>query len=591
MPKRKVSDRSQTATVDSRRNKFKTPASRFVRDVATTVPRTRQQTLTQIDFVKYGAQVDDDTDLSYEEPIVTPLPKKRKIGRVNPTSCTVEPRSSKHSNIKAEENVVQKDDNQGPMRSRALRHSGIRVREIQDEQDENRNPAQTRSSKRLGIKSKEYRNEQDENKSPTRIHSPKRVRIKLEEVMDERDGIRRTIPTTNTYPANVPFTKPISSMIMPPPQTPRKSTFLENKVEIPSSQSPPVTPLSSRKGQRRSNQSASPLKELSTNLSSAYLNRTRRSGNRQVPRLEVRDTFDTSLSSEVGTEASGTRSTKPSSVTNPYNTRVEANTANLREERLSPAPNPIKSEVFDSDEEADEDLGVVDTTPRAPTAYKPSDAGDTGHLARVITVKEEQEDEADQPTLPEPKDRHQVAYEPPTQLSSTTAGSDDTQIKDQPSSPPIPIFGFGSPPPQPTTNSQQASAQLNADLHRRVQPFIPALETDSQFENAWRPMLPDDLSHSHEVVDLTSSPRKAMHHAARGKPPELSSLSSPAGPRTPTRSRPRPSWDFQPLTESQMLPESVMGFRTPTPPSWSSSPESFEEEDEEEEVVETRRRR
>ena len=187
-------------------------------------------------------------------------------------------------------------------------------------------------------------------------------------------------------------------------------------------------------------------------------------------------------------------------------------------------------------------------------------------------------------------------------------------------------------PPPRHTDSEQVSDQLAADLHRLTpNTFRPLVDTDSQIENAFRPYSPpprlDDDVHNHTTTDdashhdLYASSPQELPQTSRSpqqpippsqtttvditQPKHLTQLRSSSqgpphslpsnGPMTDFSVAPfvfssspldggelssqyTPLWDGKPLTDSQLLPESLMNINIPPPPGWRLTEESLEEE-------------
>ena len=571
----KAAKGTRHSTAESRSIAFKTPPScaPLPRKVVTSVPKTRQQTLTQINFVTYRPNDDDDLDLDYEVPDPTPPPKRKRL---------------------------MGDDM--PART-----------------------ARTRSSKRLMIKSEETTGTQDENRDP--IH--------------ESDGLF------------APVTRSIADM--KPPETPRKAP-VKGKREIPSSQSPPDTPLTTR-SQRPRRLLVSPLQEISTNLGPTYSPCSRKGiGPRQ--RLEVQDTYEpsqwaintcaTSLEedeADLNQETPDIRPVSPVAEGSPVRRKssVSPSVSGIQN-HIDTVPQvtsvTIKSEIIDPEEEADIHLHErcdPKSTPRASSVYKQSDStANDSRCKQEVNSNEEIVSIKEEPDLPEPKDRHYVSYEPPTQLSSTTAGSeDDNSLPPSIRGRPAPSSMFrSSPPPLHGVDSCQGSAQLNINLRRHTKPFIPKPEPNSQLWGTRRPPSPinlisdpnlpehtsrgrsaplntlpnqdtnlisqattTDSSHSSSSVSTPVPGRRPFHSSPQDTRTSASSprrsktnhepypviilSSSPTTTRTLSQTdMPRAPWEIDPMTDSQMLPDDVMNFSTPTLPEWPSTQESLLEEEE-----------
>ena len=186
-----------------------------------------------------------------------------------------------------------------------------------------------------------------------------------------------------------------------------------------------------------------------------------------------------------------------------------------------------------------------------------------------------------------------------------------------------------SPSPHPLSDSQQASRQLNTDLRCLTQPpqYIPTIESDSQFENAFRNYSPpnliqdseeeeddDDevrvksvsepeeieepsLSHSSyhrasslppldlvpivqvpssqaTTVDMTQLPPSARFSRCSQNVHSAPALTSSSPLRDTTRSSQiEVDWDGKHLTDSQLLPESLMNDSLRPAPFWQEEDE------------------
>lgn len=159
-----------------------------------------------------------------------------------------------------------------------------------------------------------------------------------------------------------------ASTAMPPPQTPRR-VFRQ---EIPSSESP-ATPLSNRSSQKRS-----PLKEMAINTPIPFnQNRRGEKSPDKLPRLEVKDTFDTANDTSQIVPISSTPAKRSSPA-------KSVRFAVLEDEEESPPGSPtlgrispqkakgpqrctMRTEILDSDAESDEEsvepAEAIETTP------------------------------------------------------------------------------------------------------------------------------------------------------------------------------------------------------------------------------------
>ena len=384
--------------------------------------------------------------------------------------------------------------------------------------------------------------------------------------------------------------------LMPPPRTPRKIL----KREIASSQSPEGSVVSTQSPSPKNRRS--PLKEMSTNT---RLNRE--DGTRALemqiqrkPSLAVEDTYSPSqsrISTQAATETQGQGLSKL-----------------------------VKTEIEDSDMESEESSGETSPSRRAtqfsrveaalppPGTTAPSvqedyrEAVETTHPLGISTLPEhtlihvalESHSSNDaEPTLPQP----------PQPSSQSDVQEPNGQPSSDISSAETPVL----PPPTLTrSESAQASAQLLGEMvhytqHRPPNPMI--METESQFENAFRHVWASDFpghpSSEHDkhnamlvptsqasTVDVTQASPKPVRSSATGV--ESSSPSRVVGdteednvngkevvlvPSSPiidhyTLPNER-NEDKEKLTDSQLLPDSIMNFQLP--PMSSDSLEAEEE--------------
>ncbi|PBP18569.1 hypothetical protein BUE80_DR010661 [Diplocarpon rosae] len=188
-----------------------------------------------------------------------------------------------------------------------------------------------------------------------------------------------------------PSPSPSLSIFVPPPHTPRRRILA---TEIPSSQSP-ATPfsLSSRTSTRRS-----PLKEISNNP--IPFNDVRKTGVKshpeKIPRLEVKDTFDTSEESQATTavtcalesqkKPSPSKSVRfhlPNDQESEDGDEAEGHGAGSPSVRLG-TPRPKKRFVWDGDKDAEGE----DREPLSPSS-RPS-------IPKIPLRSQSQEDEANE---------------------------------------------------------------------------------------------------------------------------------------------------------------------------------------------------
>ncbi|TVY32527.1 hypothetical protein LSUB1_G007370 [Lachnellula subtilissima] len=178
------------------------------------------------------------------------------------------------------------------------------------------------------------------------------------------------------------------SSTMPAPQTPRRIF----RQEIPSSESP-ATPISTHsKGSAR----RSPLKEMSTNAPISFsTGRRNEKSSGKLPRLEVKDTFDTStetqstiMPSTPAKKSSPAKSVRFAIPEDGEDMSVTSPAVGKKSSRLPQAPQrrTMITEILDSDAESDEEEALESEEP-FPTSPEEHDEQNT----------EEQEPEGEEP--------------------------------------------------------------------------------------------------------------------------------------------------------------------------------------------------
>ena len=408
----------------------------------------------------------------------------------------------------------------------------------------------------------------------------------------------------------------IKAALMPPPKTP-KSTRLK---EIPSSQSPAVTPLSTQSRRSQREQSRSPLKEKSTNLPTHCRYPRKTSG--QAPGLVGADSMNgTSIDSSTSARAELERKPTPTAfarLATLATTSQEGFAIGERDPTSVPidqrdliAHNPEKeagitnSEIMDSNDEGSEDdltdSGCdVDTEPQQghttmdlaildkPVKFTVNNRGYQAHFQRLghsaIPAASNLDTESEMPNY----------------FSTQQSQASDKARSHEPQ--------------HPRSDSEEASAQLTAEFLRTTQP-APLVETDSQWEATWHTYSgPNNPTYNEDTkINFSSSPASGNLHALitpglpRSQPPppnsssptpvditqpspqlpssfqrpshNLPTLSSPPPPEPIFSSSPLPTrkdgeaymgymggWNGERLTDSQLLPESLMDDSMPGPP-------------------------
>ena len=585
-----------------------------IRKQQLSTPRTRQETLTQMGAIHYMPPSYDDGELEliddYEQP---PSSKRRKTK----SEAVLKP-------ARRERTAMKEDDANESVYQEAVIPADCRPR---------------RKSRRL------------EDRRVTGNHIGQRQESSMVKSEPEAAGfnamnmpdMRRTQPRS-------------SKELMPPPRTPHST----RRKEVPSSQSPPDTPLSTQSRRSARKISRSPLNERSTNITLQLSSPSMSKTVRWPPLLEVADSMSSEngecriLAQVRGTSTAPVSRSAPNLVLRPVSdersnepfSRVlggpEPNnylaTYQSREDSIPPNTKARNSQLVirDSDGESEGDPYVVglDIQPLHGGIVAISDS----EVARGSpTVKCEQRSNGTRstPSLlpPTPKSSFQVHQddihsivenEQPTPTTRINQNEDSMRYEEPArSSPPQgnSTTSYRSPLQHqpPTSPSEEASLQFPGDLHRIISP-LHILETEQQFENAWRsftppailpndlekfnegenaehPESPDDLSRGFPDDFLDNLPLPIPNHHQAPIPSSQATTVDITQPSSHTRFRtqnaltqnlssspPRPSlfsssparttkngvengtWDDIRLTDSQLLPESLMNDSLHAPP-------------------------
>ena len=547
--------------------KYLTPQNHTIRKryAPLSTPRQRQQTLTQINYIYRVPMEEQDADLTYLQQEPVRERKRRKTTPEKVPTATV----------------------------------------------------QTRSATRQALK-----------------------QVKQEDI----DEVARPVPIRDTL---MESTDPTTADKHPEcPQLPKTPRTIR-KTEIPSSQSPADTPLSERIRSSARQTSRSPLKSKSANARGrpdVPSDTTKRS--RQNPNLEIQDTFDfENWDSEPFTQSHTPKTVQkfgagyadvPASLhflqAQDIVRRAQSGQMDSPDFHVTSKSTrdgiKIKTEIRDSDDEDDDSSVEGDTNtegdPRAPLdqAKLCSSEGDIAVVMASQSRDVPPEQDTTRPT-PQIPSSQAVLHSSNTAIKRelTTEHSIDQVPSSQKESPEaIPLTPPPTTPTKPRSESQQASAQLATDLDRLTQPrHRPVVETDSQFEDAWRnfspapafsdPELPSTTQPYHHTTRLiehgqdriptsqatTVDITQTTPRAKQSKPipsSQIQVLQSPAQPgrivrlpfpplplsSSPIGSSPvgASACEGKVLTESQLLPDSLMNFTVPHPPSSSLAEESLE---------------
>lgn len=335
-----------------------------------------------------------------------------------------------------------------------------------------------------------------------------------------------------------------ASISMPSAMLPPKTPISLRKKEIPSSQSPADTPLSTQSRRSLQDYARSPLKERSTNFELPI--KTPVKGARWSKGLEVADSMETEYADSPVPVRAALTCDPVGPITEPEdNTEVgppkpfDASAIHVDDfnERLKAAQRPVqevqnssqtrsRKEVVDSTDEDDDD----DEEEAEAEAFT---AGPETQAALASTeISQKSSGQAPESTLStttpiqnesEPAPVQRIASESPHLPNAPSPSPARETIEDQPPTQRPKRVEFvnlaSSDPPAPPSQSQlssithpfdptEVSAQLLADLHRETQPH--GLQTESQFEMGWVAYTPandnDDDDDPSDIDLIPSSP-------------------------------------------------------------------------------------
>ncbi|KAL8931495.1 MAG: hypothetical protein Q9211_006920 [Gyalolechia sp. 1 TL-2023] len=432
---------------------------------------------------------------------------------------------------------------------------------------------------------------------------------------------------------------------MPPPKTPRRP----GKKVVPSSQSPAETPISTHGRRKEKDQNVTPLGERSVNTPSKSRLFNRRKSVQWAPKLVVADSTnwededsETLFPPIVRNRPSEQKLLSPQ-LRSPSNqpmprtpSSVERFLNNLfRSPHLSPRrPNSRtiqrKATIADSEDEGN---SLSSGSPEQ-TNNSPSRKPDRPRPSRNVS------DKSGPPTPPnhQTQDTQRSRRSPQDVQRETSFGAIPTQLVHPQNENAPPAFEHTTTHGQDTPNkhssdTEEASAQLENELLQSSSPVParqpPVLETESQFDNAWRELTPPqlDLEDEHAIeqpaeptlptippptrngqpTDLPTLPpippsqatttditqatphrtrlnndsRTLVSSPAQHPQPFLSSSSSPFRPRkeqAPTTFMGYQGWNGVRMTDSQLLPQSFLDDSLELPPMFGDEDLDLEEE-------------
>lgn len=664
---RKTPARRLYETIERPKQAHFTPRHRTIsaKNHSFSAPSSKQQTLTQIDFVSRVPVEEEDLDLDYVEEV----PRARKRRKTMPARTDAE-----YEDEDEDATYVEEQPREKKRRKTVPNAAPISRRRNQT----------TKNSKGQII---------DEAQN------------------DEGEQANETLPRGEASP--VP-----ADVIMPPPKTPR----MVMKTEIPSSQSPATTPLSIHGRRSTRNVSRSPLKTRSTNIRTTRMFQNDSEGNtvkrmpRQLPELLVRDTFDNqSEGSDISVQSrrsesgvmekallgvplfpTGVLATNPKLLSTEKHTSITTTTSYTEQESTTARrtsthglPKSLRHQNIDSNiqdpnnqkgdecpdaEEFDagldtqaalENAGSTSSRPSIEHERMQDPVEDFNNAIRAAAARNFSASTKNyvsdhgvdfnnsvgrgvaRPFVAFTKGNTTSVRPRPSAISrqaeggsiaednlsaSTTRGNVGRSPK---------LTQVPRTPPPHVSDSDQASAQLEADLYRETQPLaetlirtasllpgnyskpeptpifikdddddkVPTSETyrtpssaPQVTSSAHRPCpVPSSQATTIDVTQPTQRSPPPSHILVPSSPPapSLPPLQNPAvAGRPAVLRRPVPpfilsssplgsggelssqfEWDGKPLTDSQLLPDSLMNMTLPKPPPWGLSQESLLEEE------------
>lgn len=574
--KRKAPGQEQEHTRGARqtfsKTSHETPPGRTTstRTRSFTAPKTRQQTLTQIDFVTRSFPIED-VDLTYiKEEDEAPLAKKRRKTLPQAT----EPR-------------------------KAVRRAQKILPQASEPPRDRRRARKTDNTRNGGNRRTDF----DQGKEETQRSGARLVKSGIAEIPN------------------------------PPPTTPKKIM----KTEIPSSQSPADTPLSTQGHRAVREPSRSPLKSRSTNVGIVAMRPLKlENGNRRLPKLEIRDTFEMEDSSPV------------------IAPEMPPEMGSLREDFVLENEYRFPTLICQDSNASERDKNIIlppisarrgDGTSSIQRGQQGTEKTNSHQLSQSVVQDTESEVEEDHEHDPFDTgfdtqaafahclsdinrldediaitDYHISKRTDNLFESSSRVQTDRTTGVSKDQATPSSIKGLSSltsfdrsesddpkhnAHSSPDSEYDGASVQLLADLSRQTQTQTPSLQTERPIKSRWRPSYRspqvDDaedeendcdlppLRNYHSEADRQSNvvpPSQATtvditQESVRSSQLPQSSQAVPMHLQYPPMvfsSSPLYIWDndsdplqpvdSKPLTDSQLLPDSVMNFSIPRPPGW-----------------------
>lgn len=500
------------------------------KSLISTAIKNRQNTLTQIGWIPSSRADDDDLDLGYERGSTEPRRRSTRKGKPK---------------LVQSETITQMDFLSPTVHD----ERGI---ELEDNELVDASPAPPRKKKQQGT------TKRDSLARTVQTRRAKRVTASGAEAKAEK--------------VQVPFESPVSQMARPVEQpassitTPRHQNPHIRMGEVPSSQSPPDSPLSTQSRRSVRHPSRTPLRERSLNI------RSRRGpvgkGVLFPRKLEIADSMDSDQdNSQTPTQA------RPTSISSqhcymPPSVRIRPDSQLTNAKDVAPMSQshtvdaassvdsthrPMKSEVEDSTDEESDGLGMTmfHTGAQTQAAYaaivsspdglRRDQASLTTEAAASMTT--EVRDFAstvaiEQKAVEDVMDREQFEHSSKAASQLSIPDFDETlSNKDSGTRLDGSVYEseFISDTPQAASLSHAKATTTPHSSLPILQPLVP--ETESQFEAAWRTISPPPLG-SPEMIP-SSQPSEQL--------PPLPSPPAPRPPASPSQATTTDSTPYRPL--------------------------------------------
>ena len=349
--------------------------------------------------------------------------------------------------------------------------------------------------------------------------SAKRRAVKAENVSEDEDPVQRPGFLRRRAFADQMESQTLTPT-MPPPKTPRT----KRRTEIPSSQSPAETPLSIRSRESRRAISRSPLKARSTNTM-LPLPVVQEKDERRTRKMQIADSMDTEDDESVILSRINSRISLNSLTPRPEGSQGDGPEARFQyfaipatgaisereipessQQRFSDHHNsnygqPDKTHVASNVVAEDEDFnaGLETQASLAELGLSLPNSNQRGAFGLFSTDLVEFEPETVEDEIDSPQ---QVAAENAENFPHNSEAFENS-ASNVASSPKI-LDTYTTVSQSPDQHSYPASAQLQSDLRRATQ--RDGLETESQFEGAWKSYHPgDNIDQQSDVSDLLLS--------------------------------------------------------------------------------------